>query len=636
MWRLGGKRWVMLVVAWCGAAYPAQAQISPGPLSRAHQQWEGPTRCGACHVFGFGARRFRCLDCHSEIAQRLEQNRGYHATLMRGSKNSADCVRCHAEHYGRQLDIVKWEGRREDFDHAKTGYVLEGKHRRLACPQCHQPRLIDPAQRSVIRVKDLARTFLGLRTECGSCHEDVHRGELGGDCRRCHSFETWKEPPGFNHDATDFPLTGLHRRVACTGCHRRREAEALRFSGLAFDSCVNCHRDPHNGAFQEPAFSGGCASCHTSAGWKPAKGLTSFNHGRTAFPLKGRHASLGCFKCHQNSNFAAPLAHDQCLDCHVEAHQGQFAQRADKGDCRPCHDETSFQKTLFSREDHQKTGFALLGKHWTLKCADCHKPSGAATRYKLPFDACTRCHQDAHAGQFLASYGNRCEQCHGVDSFHPSSFSVARHEQTRFPLTGRHRDVACGKCHMSKQAGASGEPRVYLMVGELPCQRCHEDPHAGPLPPRSEQLLRLTCDSCHSTGGWKQTAPFDHSRTRFALTGAHRAVACIDCHRPATAAKALLFAGQPTQCQACHEDPHGGQFAAGGRALQCDACHTVNSWKPTTFDHERTAFPLSGAHRNVACSGCHQTKRWIQGKLILIYQETPRKCAACHANERAH
>jgi hypothetical protein len=40
------------------------------------------------------------------------------------------------------------------------------------------------------------------------------------------------------------------------------------------------------------------------------------------------------------------------------------------------------------------------------------------------------------------------------------------------------------------------------------------------------------------------------------------------------------------------------------------------------FDHDSTAWPLEGSHRNVDCGTCH-----VAG----IFEGTPRQCAACHA-----
>ncbi|MGD9729828.1 MAG: hypothetical protein AB7V39_26085, partial [Nitrospiraceae bacterium] len=41
------------------------------------------------------------------------------------------------------------------------------------------------------------------------------------------------------------------------------------------------------------------------------------------------------------------------------------------------------------------------------------------------------------------------------------------------------------------------------------------------------------------------------------------------------------------------------------------------------FDHFSTGFPLTGGHRDVACSDCH-----MRG----IFTGTPRQCAACHTS----
>jgi hypothetical protein len=60
---------------------PAQGQISPGPLSKAHQSLNGTTQCASCHQFGTSTPTFKCLDCHKEIARLLSENVGYHARL---------------------------------------------------------------------------------------------------------------------------------------------------------------------------------------------------------------------------------------------------------------------------------------------------------------------------------------------------------------------------------------------------------------------------------------------------------------------------------------------------------------------------------------------------------------------------
>jgi hypothetical protein len=54
----------------------------------------------------------------------------------------------------------------------------------------------------------------------------------------------------------------------------------------------------------------------------------------------------------------------------------------------------------------------------------------------------------------------------------------------------------------------------------------------------------------------------------------------------------------------------------------CGACHTPEGWRPVSFAHDRTGFPLEGRHREVSCKGCHRTSSFAD--------PLPRACSACH------
>jgi NAD-dependent SIR2 family protein deacetylase len=95
------------------------------------------------------------------------------------------------------------------------------------------------------------------------------------------------------------------------------------------------------------------------------------------------------------------------------------------------------------------------------------------------------------------------------------------------------------------------------------------------------------------------------------------------------------FKSVPTQCEECHEDPHGAQFAAAGAVTRCASCHNSMKWRPSMFDHEKTVFSLKGAHRNVRCEACHTNIRTVAGKAVLFYKPAPTACAACHGNGNA-
>jgi hypothetical protein len=84
-------------------------------------------------------------------------------------------------------------------------------------------------------------------------------------------------------------------------------------------------------------------------------------------------------------------------------------------------------------------------------------------------------------------------------------------------------------------------------------------------------------------------------------------------------------------------DTHGGITAD----LDCSACHTPEGWGLSAtagesgFDHDRTGFPLRGAHDQSTCSGCHKG----QGTPATTCQGCHRdphegrvdgECAECH------
>ena len=631
--RLGVPALALLFLATSFAA----AQISPGPLSRPHQPLDSATQCTTCHKLGGGEPVFKCLDCHTEIAQRLASHRGLHASYGIKTGSSQECARCHSEHNGRDFALIKWDPK--TFNHKQTGYVLEGKHVGLTCNRCHSPEHIAPAERQTIKIRDLSRTFLGVAATCAPCHKDPHENRLGPNCLQCHNNDDWKNVTRqFDHSKTRYPLTGLHAQVTCQKCHTPGPDNQPRYIGLPFSKCTDCHSDPHRGSFAQQT----CQSCHNTSGWKRVSTgalSQSFDHAKTKYPLVGKHQTVECVACHRNGDFKQPLAFQKCMDCHQDEHQGQFAKRAGGAECSGCHNLEGFKPSTFGLKEHASTAYPLQGKHASLQCDQCHIPHGKETLYKIKFGLCLDCHKDEHQAQFAAApYLNRCEQCHTLDGYKPSTFGLARHKQTQFVLTGAHLAVTCQDCHKpGPQASAETKTGALYHFQNLSCTTCHEDPHRGQFRERMQARINgkaIGCEACHSTKSWKELSRFDHSQTSFALVGAHRAVACIDCHKPPNLETKLMnvdFHAAPKQCEECHADIHGAQFARAGGVTGCADCHNSARWKPSLFDHDkRTQFSLQGAHRNVGCGECHKLNRVINGKSILFYKPTPKECVACH------
>lgn len=115
---------------------------------------------------------------------------------------------------------------------------------------------------------------------------------------------------------------------------------------------------------------------------------------------------------------------------------------------------------------------------------------------------------------------------------------------------------------------------------------------------------------------------------------------CDKCHRK------FDKAAQTGLCQDCHKDIAADVLSKArlhGRLkdLTCNKCHTDHKGRAAeiapvdkkTFDHDTTAFPLRGAHRDLGekCASCHKPK--------AKYRDTPKRCNDCHKkvdDEKGH
>lgn len=481
-----------------GDAVNPETLFMPGKLTKAHQKYE--EQCSNCHDRSNRARESQlCSGCHKEIGKDIGAHTGFHGRL-RGIE-SAQCRACHAEHQGRDADIVKLS--REQFNHDATDFPLHGAHLNLTCESCHQAK----------------KPFRDASHECAVCHkaEEPHEGKLGRDCASCHDTQVWQHLT-FDHDKTRFPLHDKHQGVRCAECHFGN-----RYKGTPAQ-CVSCHApdDVHRGE-RGPK----CADCHSTAGWKSSR----FDHAKeTGFALEGAHMHLDCQDCHRSGNLKDPVP-KACSGCHEgqDAHAGRFGS-----DCAHCHGNEKWKPTAF---DHTRDGhWELVGQHAKLDCHTCH--TAALGRQKLPTD-CGSCHRasDVHATRL----GVRCEECHVPESW--KSITNFDHDLTKFPLLGLHVAVPCEQCHSERS----------FRVADASCVGCHKDKdvHKG--------SLGGECAKCHSPNGWRMWE-FDHGKqTGFALDGAHVKLDCKSCHtRPAAEVKLK------SDCVSCHsqDDVHIGQFGA--------------------------------------------------------------------------
>jgi hypothetical protein len=481
--------------------------------------------------------------------------------------------------------------------------------------------------------------------KCLACHKPLqqriaagkglHARPEYGDCKRCHVEHqgedaelVWWGKQGraaFDHAQTGHALAGKHAQLSCERCHKPPS-----YVGLT-TACASCHQDEHHGQFAGRA----CDACHVQTAWKPA---TGFDHAKTRWPLAGRHAQVGCDKCHTSRQpdrdkpgvtyrVFRVVAGTDCASCHKDPHAGRLGTT-----CTSCHTPAGWRGGMLRASagfDHARTGYRLEGRHAALACEKCHLPGRPM---RLPHAACTDCHQDPHASGPPArtAEAGRCERCHDVSGFKPSRFGPAEHAKTGYPLTGAHLAVPCDACHRP----AAGRKAIPLRISGARCADCHRDPHRGEV---DRHLAKGGCESCHKVESWRAVA-FDHGQARFPLAGAHAKVACGRCHRVAESpgvTASLKLVGLATSCEGCHRDPHLGQFARAGQPVACERCHTTETIRATRFDHSRdAAWKLDGAHARLPCSACHKPEQ--RGAVTFVrYKPLPTKCSGCHADRNA-
>ena len=577
----------------CKACHSTQADWNPATfanhndyyvLSGAHAIIAND--CAACHQGDYNSTPATCVGCHQQDFDQTT-NPSHSASHF-----STDCATCHNED--------AWTP--ATFDHDGAYFpIYSGKHEGVwtDCQECH--------------------TTPGNYGEftCITCHanpetDQQHNGMPGYSynstaCLGCH-------PDGsadgvFDHNTTNFPLTGAHTTTECVKCH------ANGFAGTP-TACEACHTTDYNQSLNPKhgalGFSMDCATCHTTApGWSPA----SFDNHNDYYALNGAHGEIAneCVMCHNGDYNNTP---NRCAGCHEAEYNGannpphlalQFST-----DCTTCHTEEAWVPASFN---HDEQYFPIYsGKHegvWS-QCTDCHTTLGVWT-----IVTCTNCHvnpetDEQHNGISGYVYNTTaCLACHPTGD----GDGAFDHNNSNFPLTGAHQTVDCNQCHTS---GYEGTPTN--------CDACHMQDYNQSANPRHPDLnLSTACATCHTTEPDWSPASFDIHNQYYVLNGAHAMIAnqCASCHNGD-------YNNTPTTCVGCHQQDYNQTDNPPHAALNfpttCTTCHSESTWTPAAFeDHDAQYFPIySGAHEGVwdACSECHTTP----GNYAVF------SCVACHNN----
>lgn len=262
-----------------------------------------------------------------------------------------------------------------------------------------------------------------MASRCLECHTDVRRqldahrplhGMLsdGLQCRSCHTehhgpHAVLTSLAKFDHDVTEFKLTGKHQTAACASCHVNNV-----FHGTS-KTCVSCHAEPQ---IHKGRFGAGCAQCHSTSTWIGA--ATKFDHNLAAFKLTGKHQTVACASCHVNNIFhGTPKT---CASCHAEppGHKERFSSGRFGSDCAQCHSTSMWRGALVKHTfplDHHH-------KHMTMDCATCHTTANNYRTY-----TCYGCHahepakmERKHARLNIANL-EQCARCHPTGREHKRS-----------------------------------------------------------------------------------------------------------------------------------------------------------------------------------------------------------------------
>ena len=495
------------------------------PLTGAHTKAD----CASCHISGFSGTSGECNACHQKNFTAAQTPNHTKAGI------SVDCKICHTS--------TAWQP--SSFNHTTTGFALTGGHAAVVqCSSCH-----------------LGNTT-SAKQECVSCHQvqynnakDHVASKFPTDCTICHNSTNWLQTT-FNHNTTNFPLTGKHTTTECASCH------TTGYVGTSSE-CKSCHQTDFTAAQTPNHTQAGlpvdCKSCHTSSAWQPS----SFKHSTTGFELTGGHAAIvQCSSCHHGNTTSAK---SECISCHQVQYNNAKDHVASKfpTDCTICHNSTNWLQTTFN---HNTTNFPLTGSHTTVLCASCHTSGYAGTSTQ-----CNSCHLTNYNAATNPNHKTlalpvSCADCHTTNpNWQPASFAI---HNNYYALTGAHAAIAkdCAACHNGTYTNTPNT-----------CYGCHTTDYKNTTnPAHLAAQFPTDCTSCHTSSAWAPST-FNHDTQYFPIySGKHK--------------------GKWTKCAECHTSPTNySQFS-------CILCHEHNNKTSVDADHKGEN---GYSYTSSACYSCH-------------------------------
>ncbi len=522
--------------------------------------------CSSCHQGNYNTTPNTCVGCHlSDYNQTTDPS---HVS----QQFSTQCTDCHSEkawapanfnHDGNYFPIYTG-AHRGTWIKCSDCHTNPGNFKLFSCTVCHLSGDTDPKHDAVV----------------GYWYQD-------NACLACHP--TGDNSTRFDHNSTNFPLTGAHLQTECKACH------ASGFKGTP-STCSSCHQtdydkstNPNHGKL---GFGLDCAQCHTTqADWQPAK-LDQHNQ---YYELKGAHTQVAtdCKLCHQGDYNNTPT---DCRGCHLADYNNSqsppHASQKLPTECAICHSENAWIPSNFQHDGMYFPIYTGAHRDEWITCQDCHTTPGQFNQF-----SCTVCHINPQTDGEHVQVSGYWYQDQACFACHPTGAKTDRfnHDATGFPLTGAHLSISCKECH---ESGFKGTPNQ--------CMSCHQSDFEASQDPDHRKLnLSNDCIQCHTTQPDWQPARFDQHDQIYPIQGAHKTLDCANCHQG-------KYQNTPNTCQACHLEDYNKTTDPAHNILkfstECASCHTQNAWVPSTFDHDGMHFPIySGKHQGqwMECRDCH-------------------------------
>jgi nitrate/TMAO reductase-like tetraheme cytochrome c subunit len=596
--------------------------VNERPFSHAEYVGRG-VDCRECHspvVEGSGTvRSERCHSCHAEVGhiERIGETPFLHE--MHVTDHKVECFECHDEIRHGLLPL-------------KSHEPVPGE----GCGSCHGgshgAASLLYAGTGAVGVEDLPSRMYETRVVCEACHtgrtdtlgSSGEAAAAGPHGVPAHAFRRWDAPPAHHGSGT----------VAAAG-------------NL---DCVHCHG---------PDFDGMVGDWQETVGEQLERIGPMLSELEDQLPAGEEHPAFEPYwEARQNLELVT-------RDGSRGAHNVTYALSALQAGAERI--DRSLDLLGIEREDRVADGFPFLSKDG---CSVCHlgieeAESTLASGRPFPHD------------RHVVAAGLDCDACHSVEQHGEPSFPRADCASCHHSESEERDAADCAACHGTQEDLLRGTlPELegqHAVMGELECSECHGDPPAILRPsPRlcvlcheegydrmqlewqgavAEQLERLVPQlevmEREVSGGADVALELVQEARREVDLVVHDG--SRGAHNPDGALSVLLSAAESLDrarqlmgienadpaangfpfrsangCSTCHlgiertiAHPGGESFPhrrhLEGAALDCDACHSVESHGEPAFDR-------------ADCADCH-------------HQETPAfdpwECSACHADQTA-